>query len=145
MLLAARSFFLCLALNARRRNRLLAVQESRKESNQSSSHMISCRLPITAPCKGWISNKCYGTRYEEVEVHATTHKWRTEGHSVIHHPIYEPVDKIPTKTLFNMQLLGYMPMCIVYIRNYMRIFLESRTEQIWCKPASCQLLQQGRS
>ena len=78
--------------------------------------MISCGLPVTAPCKGGVSNKRYGTRYEEVEVHVTAHKWRAEGHTVIHHPIYKPVEK-NRKTLFNMQLLDYMPICIVYNRN----------------------------
>lgn len=76
--------------------------------------MISGRLPVTAPSKCWVSNKCYGTRYEEIEVHVATHKRRTEGHSVIHHPIYEPVEKARTKALINMQLLDYIPRCIAY-------------------------------
>lgn len=50
-----------------------------------------CNVPVTSPGKCWVSHKCNGARYKEVEVHVTTHSGRTEGHSVIHHSIDEPV------------------------------------------------------
>lgn len=71
--------------------------------------MISCRLPVTAPSKSWISNKCYGTRYEEVEVHVASHKWSTEGNSVIHHPIYEPSKKPEQQRKQTINILNRLP------------------------------------
>lgn len=51
--------------------------------------MILCRLFVIVLSKSWISNKCYGICYEEVEVYVVFYKWSIEGNFVIYYFIYE--------------------------------------------------------